>query len=191
MFFVTDAKPFLRHNPAMSQVQGIESELTRRILVSERTRSMIMASTLSVVLPCLLAFLFVAIHHLGLKEAYFLCDIFALCLLWATFEWWSTWKLGRAIRDSIEPHRLRFYLNAIVEVAIPMIVVFIAADNMPPVNPINGPFVYSFFLFIILSPLRLDIGLCLFTGLITASAYTLLVFLHWHQLAAAWDGHAF
>lgn len=170
----------------MNAQERIQTELARRILASERTRAQILAWTSTAALPAVTAFIVLVSQHSGVHSVYFL--IAALCAASAGYEWRAWWKLGKAIRDDQPPHRFYYYLNALVEIGIPFLIILLTASYTNPSNPINGPFSYFFFLLIILAPLRLDVRLCLFTGCLSAAAYALLLYLNWDGLAQAWVG---
>jgi adenylate cyclase len=76
--------------------------------------------------------------------------------------------LGRLIENRRElPVSLR-YLNVFFETSIPTVMMFIALSLMGPRDALSSPAFLLYFFFIILSILRLDLRLCLFTGLVAA-----------------------
>ncbi len=74
------------------------------------------------------------------------------------------------------------YVNATVEITVPSLGMIILAAVLPPVLTLVSPFVALYFVFVILSILRLDFMLSFFTGAMAAVQYILLslVFLEHH-----------
>lgn len=85
------------------------------------------------------------------------------------------WR-GRSI-----PGPVRF-VNATVEITVPSLGIIILAEVLPPVLTLVSPFVALYFIFVILSILRLDFVLSLFTGAMASVQYLVLslLFLEYH-----------
>ncbi|MFN8637396.1 MAG: adenylate/guanylate cyclase domain-containing protein [Chloroflexota bacterium] len=75
--------------------------------------------------------------------------------------------------DKPLPTPLR-YLNAAVEVSIPTFAMLVGPVATSPAYVLQMPPAWGYFVFIILSTLRLDFKLCLFTGLVAGLEYALL-----------------
>jgi len=101
------------------------------------------------------------------------------------YEWIASRYLAHAVKRGFQPARFRFYLNALVELSVPMVMTLVAAAYTNPANAMSGPAGYINFLFIILSALRLDFRLCLFTGAVASLAYGFTCTIHWNALKAA------
>jgi adenylate cyclase len=65
-------------------------------------------------------------------------------------------------------------LNAFVETSIPSILIVIASRQVDPVYPLQSAAAYLYPVFIVLSTLRLDFGLSVFTGWVAAVEYVIL-----------------
>jgi adenylate cyclase len=90
--------------------------------------------------------------------------------------------LGRWLaRGRTPPIALR-YLNATVETSIPALIVIIVARDVDPVYALDGPPGILYAVFIVLSTLRLDFRLSLYTGAVAAGEYL--------ALAAAYVPHS-
>jgi adenylate cyclase len=90
--------------------------------------------------------------------------------------------LGRWLaRGRTPPIALR-YLNATVETSIPALIVVIVARDVDPVYALDGPPGILYAVFIVLSTLRLDFRLSLYTGAVAAAEYL--------ALAAAYVPHS-
>jgi adenylate cyclase len=150
-----------------------ERRLAREILVAERLRA-----TLLAVLPtvAMLAFL-------SLSSAYpdavttllhgkfdrapvglFLCAV-------AGFEFHVLYATERMLRSGVRPSAARRYGYAFVETSLPTLVIVYYATILGPVQALLMPSAWIYFVFIVLSTLRLDFFLCAFTGLVAAAEY--------------------
>jgi adenylate cyclase len=93
----------------------------------------------------------------------------------------------RQIKHGGDVPQLRRYLGAFIETSLPSVVLWIHMNNMGAAQALAfvGPFLY--FIFIILSTLRLDFWLSAFTGLVASAELVGLAFLHPAAQAAAGD----
>jgi len=79
------------------------------------------------------------------------------------------------------------HFNTIIEVCLPSCMIFVIARQYPPYNVLNSPVVYIYFVFIILSTLRLNFWLSFFCGLSAAASYLFLSLVLYARFYAA-DG---
>jgi adenylate cyclase len=162
-----------------------ESELSRRMLLSEVHRARILARVLSGLTAVSIGYGgFAALRGHPVPGFGWMAP---LVILGCAYEWFATWLLTQAVRRNLQPARFRFYLNAVVELSIPTASILIFAAHGNPINALTGPASYLYFLFIILSALRLDFRLSVFTGAVAAALYTFAIALHWSVIAAAFD----
>ncbi|HEX7054559.1 MAG TPA: adenylate/guanylate cyclase domain-containing protein [Burkholderiales bacterium] len=156
--------------PAFAQL------LAREIAASERRRMAILAGlfgALALLFPLLvLAF---REYYLSLFGSYRIVARVALaCLGLVAYELAVRAVVARRLaRGGVPPQALR-YLNALVETSIPTLFVALAARDIPPVYALEGPPAFLYAVFIVLSTLRLDFTLSLFTGLVAAAEYLAL-----------------
>lgn len=108
--------------------------------------------------------------------------------IWILLEWGASSFLARRLRDGGGRVLLRVYLSAVVEVAMPTIVMAIMCRYDSPLNVLTSPVNYAYFLIIILSPLRLDLRLCVFTGALAAVFYGVLVGCYAEVIQEQWLG---
>ena len=152
---------------------ALERRLTREILVAERLRAtllalvpgiaMLVVLTGSALDPTLLATIFrgpVDRVPIGL----FLGVV-------ATYEFYALYSIERLIRSEQKPPALRRYVNALIEVSLPSCVIVYYMTIVEPVHALLLPPSFVYFIFILLSTLRLDFGLSVFTGLVAAVEY--------------------
>jgi adenylate cyclase len=152
---------------------AFERSLAREILVAERLRA-----TLLAVLPtaAMLAFLSIsaaypdavtALMHGKFDRApvgLFLCAV-------AGFEFHVLYATERMLRSGVRPSAARRYGYALVETSLPTMVIIYYATILGPVQALLMPSAFVYFIFIVLSTLRLDFFLCAFTGLVAAAEY--------------------
>ena len=152
---------------------AFERRLAIEILAAERFRA-----TLLAVLPtvAMLAFLAVtsaypeavtAILHGKFDRApvgLFLCAV-------AGFEFHVLYATEKMLRSGARPSAARRYGYAFIETSLPTLVIVYYATILGPVQALLMPSAYLYFLFILLSTLRLDFALSAFTGLVAAVEY--------------------
>lgn len=77
------------------------------------------------------------------------------------------------------------YVNSVIEICLPSCMIFIIARQYPHFNVLNSPVVYIYFIFIILSTLRLNFWLSFFCGALAAASYFVFsYFLYEHFYAS-------
>jgi adenylate cyclase len=86
----------------------------------------------------------------------------------AAYEWALRTLMGWLIEHRRQPNVALRYLNAFFETSIPTVMLFIAVSLMGPRDAFGSPAFLLYFFFIMLSILRLDARLCLFTGAVAA-----------------------
>jgi adenylate cyclase len=96
-------------------------------------------------------------------------------LLWNLFGWVR--KHGKTI-----PNKARF-ANAFVEITSVSFVILLLSKSFPnPMAVLHSPFTFAYFIFVILSTIRLSFGLSLFTGVVAALNYVALGFILTEQV---------
>ncbi len=153
-----------------------EEHLAREIVRSERTRAAILAGLfglLMVVFPLFaLVFREEYARHFGSTAmiGYALGGAAAL----VAYELLVRAVLGRQLdRGRGPPAPLRF-LNAFVETSVPSILIVVVAREIDPMYVLQSAASLFYAVFIVLSTLRLDFRLCVFTGLVAAAEYVVL-----------------
>ena len=139
---------------------GFEERLTREILQSERTRMLILAG--------LSGWLVVTFPVYALRSEIFgtawALQVVAVFGLLASYELAIRQVVGgRLEQGKTLPRRLRF-LNAFVETSVPSILILLGSRQVDPVYPLESAAAYMYPVFIVLSTLRLDFSLSVFTG---------------------------
>ncbi|HVH41503.1 MAG TPA: adenylate/guanylate cyclase domain-containing protein [Labilithrix sp.] len=89
----------------------------------------------------------------------------------AAFEFLVLASIRRQLKRDARPSAARRYTQALVEASLPTAVVLYYAAVDGPVQALLMPSTFVYFVFILLSTLRLDFALCAFTGLVAAGEY--------------------
>ena len=168
----------------------LEEALSNEALKGERIRSTILAGVLTFV-----AFSFLALYLYSYEEyvhvfrtgapVYSVMIFFALVVL---YELSIRFVIGRRIVSHKNlPEWLR-YVNTFVETSTPTLLLILLANTANPLTILIGPVALAYFLFIILSTLRLNFQLSLFTGTVAAFEYASVAFIYSDQFT---DGASF
>jgi adenylate cyclase len=181
---VTERVPPAEREPVVEDPRdAFERRLAREILSAERFRA-----TLLAVIPtiAMLAFLAIssaypdavtAVMHGKFDRApvgLFLCAV-------AGFEFHVLYATEKMLRAGTRPSALRRYGYAFVETSLPTLIIVYYATILGPVTALLMPSASLYFLFILLSTLRLDFALSAFAGLVAAVEYAALA-LFWGSL---------
>jgi adenylate cyclase len=154
--------------------QSFQERLAREILQSERARMLILAG-LSASLVAVFPVLVLALqNYVRIFDTAWTLQVVAVFVLLAVYELVIREVIGRRLaKGKALPRRLRF-LNAFVETSVPSILIVIASRQMDPAYPLQSAAAYLYPVFIVLSTLRLDFRLSVFTGCVAAAEYVAL-----------------
>jgi len=154
---------------------SFEERLAREILQSERARMLILAglsASLVVVFPALV--LVFTQNYVRIPGTAWALQVVAVFVLLASYELAIRQVIGRRLEHGKTlPRRLRF-LNAFVETSVPSILILLGSRQVDPVYPLESAAAYMYPVFIVLSTLRLDFMLSVFTGCVAAAEYVVL-----------------
>ena len=109
-----------------------------------------------------------AVNHLwhgSLKPSY----LFAILVPFILFELWVHAAITRNLRLGRDVPVIRRYLGALIETSMPTAALVLHFDSMGPVQALGFVVPLIYFIFIILSTLRLDFWLSSFTGFVAAA----------------------
>jgi adenylate cyclase len=153
---------------------AFERRLTREILGTERFRV-----TLLAVIPgvSMLVFLAAGAAYPALVARSGELDRLSIGLFLGSvsaYEFAALWSVERLIRTGAKPPLLRRYVDALVEVSLPTVVIAYYMSVVGPINALFLPPAFTYFIFILLSTLRLDFALSAFTGLCASIEYAAL-----------------
>ncbi|MEP7123165.1 MAG: adenylate/guanylate cyclase domain-containing protein [Byssovorax sp.] len=152
---------------------ALERRLTREILMAERLRATLLALVPGIAMLVVLAgsaldpTLLTTIFRGPVDRV----PIGLFLGVVATYEFYALYSIERLIRSEKKPPPLRRYVNALIEVSLPSCVIVYYMTIIEPVHALLLPPTFVYFIFILLSTLRLDFGLSVFTGLVAALEY--------------------
>jgi adenylate cyclase len=151
-------------------VRDFRNALSHQMLLTERLRLVALIVTVSVlvsvasVAQLLVPFAFVKMSRGGFN----LTATWAITLPFLLFELVVLYLVDRRIRQHKDIPVLRRYFNALIETSLPTAALYLHMTWMGADTGLAFAAPFSYFLFIILSTLRLDFWLSAFTGLVSA-----------------------
>lgn len=172
----------------LSEEEGIASLLNARIVRSERLRAGALVALSSVfVLVIALVWCVPGILPAGSEALYrpALKVMAAVLVLMGVYEsavWIGLARWQRAMRPV--PEGLR-YVNALVEISVPTLVIWDWSSVAGPLQTVCGVLPFLYFTFIAASALHLSPRLCLFIGTVAALGFTSIAFLISRGFASA------
>jgi adenylate cyclase len=165
-----------KRNPAASR--SFEGELALEMLKSDKLRVTILLCAFGAVVPVTLTLAvlvyedFQQIFHGHFKSFLItLLSVLTICLGCLTIEWFA---IGRLIRERRRAYSWLPYISALVETSLPIAGLVITAQYVGPAYALLTPAPFVYPLLIVLSTLRLDFKLCVFTGVIASLQYLVL-----------------
>jgi adenylate cyclase len=158
----------------------IQRNLTREILRTEllRVKALIVTATVFVA-AITIAYLAAPIAMQDLWRGHFeLKLLYSVYILFVAFELMVLAFATRQLQRDLDVPHLRRYLGALIETSLPTFALYVQIKHMgaQPAFGFVAPMVY--FIFIILSTLRLDFWLSTFTGAVAAVELLALATLH-------------
>jgi adenylate cyclase len=145
--------------------------LMQQVLRTELIRVKALIGT-AVILAVMLAILHTidpyAVEHLWhgrLKPT----DLFSILIPFIVFELWVHVSISRYLKLDRDLPVYRRYLGAFIETSMPTLALALHIDSMGPVEALGFVVPLTYFIFIILSTLRLDFWLSTFTGFVAAA----------------------
>src|SRR3954452_19370291 len=171
-----------QQEPAMS---GFDAALTREILLTERLRIKAVLATI------LLFAVALTVMHLVFPSSmeriwrgqFELWKFYVVAVPLIVYELAVLWLIKRRIELNQDVPVLRRYLSALIETTLPTIALMFQMNAMGPERALGFATPFAYFVFIILSTLRLDFWLSTFTGLVAAVELFAMAMLY-HPAAA-------
>jgi adenylate cyclase len=168
-----------KERPAVSA--EFEHALMQEVLRTEQIRIKALIATtalLAVILWAVYILMPEVVNHIwrgGLRPAY----LFGIFVPFILFELWVHAAIGRHLKLQRDVPVFRRYLGALVETTMPTIALALHMKYMGPVQALGFVAPLGYFIFIILSTLRLDFWLSTFTGFVAAAElFGMAVFYH-------------
>jgi adenylate cyclase len=167
--------------PRAAMSKDFDHALMREVLRSELVRIKALIATtviLTVIVWATYFFEAEAVNHLWqgrMKPEYF----YEILLPFILFELWVHSVISRHLKLDRDVPVYRRYLGALIETSMPTIALALHMENLGTIKALGfvGPLAY--FIFIILSTLRLDFWLSTFTGFVAAAElFCMAMFYH-------------
>jgi adenylate cyclase len=95
--------------------------------------------------------------------------IYRILIGFTVFELWVHTAISSHLKNDEDLNVYRRYLGAFIEISVPSYLLFLQIESMGPVRALGFVMPMVYFIFIILSTLRLDFWLSAFTGFVAAA----------------------
>jgi adenylate cyclase len=172
---------------------SFEDHLAREIIHSERMRMAILAGLLGALVAIfgLLSVVFHDIYRERFSTPAAFIRMFAVISLLIGYELAVRHRIGRWLEQGRGiPGALR-YVNAFVETSVPSLLIYLVSREINPVHVLQSAAGFLYAVFIVLSTLRLDFRLSVFTGLVAAVEYVALSYAYMGAGGGAASGTPF
>jgi adenylate cyclase len=162
--------------PAARTVTTFEEAFGQEVLRSERLRTTIVIVLIAVIFVrwFVLWTLFPVTVAEQLGDAVHINKLAILGTVALVYELGALYRMTRMLRRGQRIPMVLRYINAFVEVSIPTLAMLVVPEVTSPVYALYTPPSWVYFVFIILSTLRLNVWLSVFTGAAAAIQYGLL-----------------
>jgi adenylate cyclase len=165
------AQRWLRRKEHSPMLAGFRDALTREILLTERLRIKAVVITASLLTAAFTLLHLVApsvLNHIA-HGRFNIAPQFAILVPFVLFELLVLHLLNRRLAMHRDVPTLRRYLSALIETSMPTFVLYLHMNWMGSAQALGYAAPLSYFLFIVLSTLRLDFWLSTFTGFVAAA----------------------
>ncbi|HEX7902777.1 MAG TPA: adenylate/guanylate cyclase domain-containing protein [Chitinophagaceae bacterium] len=157
-----------------------QNKFEHELLISERRRIIILIIIFvaAIALRLINRLLFQADEDIVRIESFSTVWLFPLTIL--VFESLSLFYINGRIKTKRNKHPLPLqFINAGFEICLPSLIIFYVAKEYPFYNVLQSPAVFVYFIFIILSTLRLNFSLSVFCGALASLSYAVFsIFLY-------------
>jgi adenylate cyclase len=145
--------------------------LTREILLTERIRVKALLATVLGLMACILVGYGIAPANIErVWHGHFaIWSLLATTIPFIIFELWVLWQLNHRLTRGLDVPYARRYLGALIETSLPTAGLYLHINGMGPAQALGFAAPLIYFIFIILSTLRLDFWLSSFTGLVASA----------------------
>jgi adenylate cyclase len=164
---------------------AFRQKLNEELLKSERRRTIILM-TIFLFAALLRYFTFYVLkidEGTALTQSFVTVWLFPVSIL--LFELLSFYHIDRRIRSGkTEVPRAAQYLNTAFEIGLPTLLIVLVADQYPGYNVVESPAMMIYFLFIVMSTLRLQPWLSVICGLLSALVNLFFCLYLYHQFSS-------
>jgi adenylate cyclase len=152
-----------------------QQQLDRKLLRSERKRVIILISIFLFAMGSrvLDVFFFKMDEENRMLQSFSTAWLFPFILV--LFELLSLLYINKRLRGNKTNISMTMqYVNTVLEICLPSLIMLVVAKQYPSFDVLKSPALNIYFIFIILSTLRLNFWLSFFYGLLSAVSYTLI-----------------
>lgn len=161
---------------------AFRQKLNEELLKSERRRTVILMTIFlfAVVLRYISFYILKIDEDSVLVQSFATVWLFPLSIL--SFELLSYYHIDRRIKSGkTNVPKVAQYLNTIFEIGLPTMVILFLADQVPGYNVLKSPAMLIYFLFIVMSTLRLNPWLSVICGFLSALVNVLFGLFLYHE----------
>lgn len=163
-----------------------DRELTREVMRTEliRVRSLILTGAILMVFFTALEMIDPSITERVWRGTVALSQVDALLVGFILFQVWVHQQIRKHLRLDHDLPVVRRYLSAVIETSLPTVILIMQIRSMGAGAALGFALPMTYFIFVILSTLRLDFWLSAFTGFV-AAAELFAVSMYFHPVDAA------
>lgn len=174
------ARRWLRRKDHSVTLSGFRDALTREILLTERLRVKAVIGTASLLIGAFILLHFVAPSVLDRIShgRYDIAQQLSVFVPFVLLELGVLYLLNQRLAMHRDVPTLRRYISALIETSMPTFVLYTHMNWMGPAQALGYAAPLAYFLFIVLSTLRLDFWLSTFTGFVAASELLAMAMLY-------------
>ena len=158
-----------RHHAALSE--DFERELTREVLRTEllRVRALVMTGCVMMIFLTAIYLVDPAVVNRVWQGAEGFSEIYGILIGFILFEVWVHSQIRRNLKLDRDLPVIRRYIGALMETSLPTVILILQIRSMGPSQALGFVVPLIYFIFVILSTLRLDFWLSTFTGFVAAA----------------------
>jgi adenylate cyclase len=151
--------------------EDFERELTREVLRTEllRVRALIMTGCVMMLFLTAIYLVDAAVVNRVWRGAEGLAEVYGLLVGFILFEVWVHTQIRKNLKLDRDLPVFRRYIGALIETSVPTVILILQVRSMGASQALGFAVPLMYFIFIILSTLRLDFYLSTFTGFVAAA----------------------
>ncbi|QQO22824.1 adenylate/guanylate cyclase domain-containing protein [Bradyrhizobium diazoefficiens] len=158
-----------RHHAVLSE--DFERELTREVLRTELLRVRALITTGCVMMLFLTAIYLIdpSVVNRVWRGTEGLIEVYGLLIGFILFEVWVHTQIRKNLRLDRDLPVIRRYVGSLIETSLPTVILILQIQTMGAAQALGFAVPLMYFIFVILSTLRLDFWLSAFTGFVAAA----------------------
>lgn len=168
-----------------------QQQLNGELLRSERKRTIIIMSIFTFAIGYRLIDVSFFKMDEETRQVQSLLSVWLFPLVVILFELFSLLYINRRLKKTNQRIPLIMqYLNTAFEISLPAMIMLTVAKQSPTYDVMKSPILYIYFIFIILSTLKLNFALSFFCGLLAAISYASISYFIYHHFTFNDSGKA-